>query len=210
VLEEVLPDYAGVVSRDRAKMYRSLGRLQWRRAHLKRDFQALADSEDKQVKRLGHDLLRPTRELFRLWARCRDGTQSRAGPPRRLGPIRREVEGLLLRGVFSGNPRLRGMCEELWQHRDWLWTFAEFEGVEPTNNAAERALRHAVLWRKGSGGTDSHRGSRFVERVLSIREACRQQGRNLLEYLVRCCQARLESKGSPALLPKACSHLEVA
>src|SRR6201996_1514603 len=71
VLTEVLTeDYAGVVICDRAKMYWRLGRLQWCWAHLKRDFQALADSDDPVVKRLGHDLLRPTRELFRQWARC--------------------------------------------------------------------------------------------------------------------------------------------
>jgi transposase len=201
-LEEVLPDYAGVVSYDRAKMYWSLGRLQWCWAHLKRDIQALADSEDKQVRRLGHDLLRPTRELFRLWARCRDGTQSRAGLPRRLGPIRREVEGLLLRGVFSGDPRLRGMCEELWQHRDWLWTFAEFEGVGPTNNASERALRHAVIWRKLSFGTQSARGSRFVERLLTVIETCRQQSRNVFSYLVTAVQALWEGQPTPSLLPE--------
>ena len=74
------------------------------------------------------------------------------------------------------------------------------EGVEPTNNAAERALRHAVLWRKGSGGTDSSRGSRFVERILSIRETCRQQGRGILGYLVECCQAHVDGKEAPSLL----------
>ncbi len=82
--------------------------LPW--AHLRRDFQALADSEDRVVKRLGHDLLRPTRELFRQWSRCRDGTVSRAELKRGLAPVRQQVEGLLLRGRFSGHPRLEGMC----------------------------------------------------------------------------------------------------
>ena len=76
--EWLTDDFAGVVICDRAKMYWALGWLQWCWAHLKRDFQALADSEDRVVKRLGHDLLRPTRELFRQWSRCRDGTISRA------------------------------------------------------------------------------------------------------------------------------------
>jgi transposase len=91
-----------------------------------------------------------------------------------------------------------------------LWAFVWHEGMEPTNNAAERALRHAVLWRKGSGGTDSRRGSRFVERVLSIRETCRQQGRNFLEYMVACGQAYLEGTEAPSLLPENGSQLEVA
>src|SRR5688572_18005292 len=95
--------------------------------HLARDFQALADSEDRVVRRLGRDLLRPTRALFHHWARYRDGTTSRAELKRRLAPIRREVEGLLLRGRFSGHPRLEGMCRELYDHRQWLWTFLEHD-----------------------------------------------------------------------------------
>jgi hypothetical protein len=166
VLSGLLTDaYAGVVVCDWAKMYWGLGRLQWCWAHLARDFQALADSEDGVVKRLGHDLLRPTRELFRQWSRCRDGTISRAELNRCLAPVRRAVEGLLLRGLFSGQPRLVGMCRELYEHRVWLWTFLEQE-VEPTNNASERALRHAVIWRKLSFGTQSAGGSRFVETML--------------------------------------------
>jgi transposase len=100
--------------------------------------------------------------MFRHWARCRDGTITRRGFERLMSPIRREVEALLLRGVFSGNGRLVGMCQELYNHRDWLWTFLDVEGVEPTNNASERALRHAVIWRKLSFGTQSAHGSRFV------------------------------------------------
>ena len=120
--------------------------MQWCWAHLNRDFQALADSEDGVVKRLGHDLLRPTRELFWQWSRCRDGTISRTELNGCLMPVRRAVEGLLLRGLFSGHPRLVGMCRELYEHRQWLWPFLEQE-VEPTNNAAERALRAVAIGR---------------------------------------------------------------
>jgi hypothetical protein len=134
--------------------------------------QALADSEDGVVKRLGHDLMRPTRELFRQWSRCRDGTISRAELNRCLMPVRRAVEGLLLRGLFRGHPRLVGMCRELYEHRAWLWTFLDQE-VAPTNNASERALRHAVIWRKLSFGTQSAGGSRSVETMLTVMETCR-------------------------------------
>ncbi len=82
--------------------------------------------------------MRPTRKLFRHWSRCRDGTITRTGMLRLMGPIRREIDSLLLRGVFSGNPKLVGMCEPLYKHRDWLWTFLDVAGVEPTNNASER------------------------------------------------------------------------
>ncbi len=201
VLAELLTDrFAGVVTCDRAKMYWARGRLQWCWAHLARDFQALADSEDGVVKRLGHDLLRPTRELFRQWSRCRDGTISRAELNRCLTPTRRAVEGLLLRGVFSGHPRLVGMCCELYDHREWLWTFLEQE-VEPTNNASERALRHAVIWRKLSFGTQSAGGSRFVETMLTVIETCRQQSRNVFAYVTAAVQAHFADQPTPSLLP---------
>ena len=149
MLTELLGDaFAGVVMCDRAKMYWSLGCLQWCWVHLKRDFQALIDSEDPQVKRLGHDLMRPTRKLFAAWVRYRDGTITRVGMKRLVNPILAEIEGLLLRLAFSGNERLLGMCNELYDHRQWLWTFLDHEGVELTNNGSERALRHAVIWRE--------------------------------------------------------------
>ena len=139
VLQELLTDaFCGVVNCDRAKMYWKIGRPQWCWAHLKRDFQALIDHPDHQVKRLGRDLMRPTKELFRNWSRCRDGTITRRGFERLMQPIRREIDGLLLRGAFSGNERLVGMCDELYKHREWLWTFLEVEGVEPTNVCASQ------------------------------------------------------------------------
>lgn len=133
VLGELLGEaYTGVVNCDRARMYFCLPRLQWCWAHLKRDFQALVDSGEGVKKRLGHDLLRPTRKLFQLWARCRDGTLTRAEFECPMKPIREEIDSLLLRGSFGGI----GMAEELSKHRQRLWTFVDVEGVEPTNNAS--------------------------------------------------------------------------
>jgi transposase len=202
VLTELLTeDFAGVVVCDRAKMYWALGRLQWCWAHLKRDFQALADNQDGVVKRLGHDLLRQTRALFRQWSRCRDGTIRRAELKRRLTPVRRAVEDVLLRGLFSGHPRLMGMCGELYEHRQWLWTFLD-HAIEPTNNASERALRHAVIWRKLSFGTQSQGGSRFVETMLTVIETCRQQSRNVFAYVTAAMQAHFAHEPTPSLLPE--------
>lgn len=202
VLEELLTNaFAGVVHCDRAKMYWHQGRLQWCWAHLKRDFQALIDHPDRQVKRLGHDLMRCTRELFRQWSRCRDGTITRLGMQRLMQPIRRQVEDYLLRGLCSGNPAIEGMCQELYGHRDWLWTFLEVEGVEPTNNASERALRHAVIWRKLSFGTQSAHGSRFVATILTVVETCRQQSRSAFAYLTTAIQAHFAHAPAPSLLP---------
>ena len=83
----------------------------------------------------------------------------------------------------------------------YLWTFVRIEGVEPTNNDAERALRHGVICRKTSGGTESEAGRRFVERMLSVVATCRQQEVDVLDYLTRCDQARLDGKTAPPLLP---------
>jgi transposase len=194
-------DFAGVVHCDRARMYLSLKQLQWCWAHLQRDFQALIDSGDHQARRLGHDLMRPTREMFRLWARYRDGTLTRLGWKRLMHPVRQKIDALLLRGACSGNPRFVGMCNELYDHRDWLWTFLDVEGVQPTNNASERALRHAVIWRKLSFGTQSAAGSRFVETILTVVETCRQQARDAFAFLTNTLEARLAVKKAPSLLP---------
>jgi transposase len=203
VLEDLLTNaFCGVVNCDRAKMYWKMGRPQWCWAHLKRDFQALIDHPDPQVKRLGRDLMRPTRDLFRHWARCRDGTITRAGMLRLMRPIRQEIDNLLLRGVFSGNPKLVGMCQQLYDHRDWLWTFLDVEGVEPTNNVSERALRPAVIWRKLSFGTQSARGSRFVETILTVVETCHRQSRNSFEYLTEAVQAHFAGQPAPSLLSR--------
>ncbi len=200
-VDDLLTDaFEGIVTCDRAKMYWRVGRIQWCWAHLKRDFQALIDRPDNQAKRLGYDLRRMTCKLFEHWGNYRDGKISRAAFVRRMAPVRREVERLLLRGVQSGNKSLVGMCQELYDHRDWLWTFVRCEGIEPTNNAGERALRHAVIWRKLSFGTQSADGSRFVETMLTVIETCRQQHRNAFEYLTTTVQAHLTGQPAPSLL----------
>lgn len=200
VLDELLgADYAGVVHCDRAKMYFRCPRLQWCWAHLKRDFQALIDGPCNAAKRLGHALLRPTQELFALWKRVRDGTLQRSTLVRRMQPLRGTVHGLLLRGWC--HPTTHGMCQELLTHEGHLWTFLEVAGVEPTNNAAERALRHAVIWRKLSFGTQSAAGSRFVERMLTVIETCRRAGRNVFAWLTQTVQAKLAGQPAPTLLP---------
>jgi transposase len=195
--------FEGIVTCDRAKMYWRAGRLQWCWAHLKRDFQALIDRGDNQTKRLGYDLRRQTGKLFEHWGNYHEGKISRAAFVRRMAPVRREVERLLLRGTASGNKSLVGMCRELYEHRDWLWMFVRCEGVEPTNNAGERALRHAVIWRKLSFGTQSAAGSRFVETMLTVIETCRQQHRNAFDYLTAAVEAHLADQPAPSLLPRA-------
>ena len=95
-------------------------------------------------------------------------------------------------------------------HERRLWTFVRHDGVEPTNNVAERAVRHGVLWRKTSGGTDSAAGSRFVERILSVVATCRQQGRNVWDYLTDCHRAARAGHRAPSLLPTQAAGHHVA
>lgn len=202
-VDQLITDaFSGIVTCDRAKMYWRVGRIQWCWAHLKRDFQGLIDRGDSQTKRLGYDLRRMTCKLFEHWQQYRDGTISRAAFVRRMAPVRREVERLLLRGINTGNKSLVGICQELYAHREWLWMFVRHEGIEPTNNAGERALRHAVIWRKLSFGTQSAKGSRFVETMLTVIETCRQQNRNTFEYLTATMEARLSGRPAPSLLPR--------
>ena len=99
----------------------------------------------------------------------------------------------------GGLSRLIGMCEELYTHREWLWTFVDIEGIEPTNNASERSLRHAVIWRKLSFGTQSSSGSRFTERMLTVIETCRQQTRSTFEFLTETIEAHFHRKNGPSL-----------
>lgn len=201
VVQEFLKGaFDGVVNCDRAKMYWQVGRLQWCWAHLKRDFQAWSERSDPQVRRLGRDLLRSTRALFRHWARYRDGTITRRGLLRLMHPIRERIDNLLLRGVFSGNPKLYRLCTPLHDRRDWLWTFLDVAGVEPTNNGSERALRPAVIWRKLSFGTQSASGSRFVETILTVVETCHRQSRNSLEFLTAALEAHFAGQPAPSLL----------
>ncbi len=201
-LPKLLGDvFAGVINCDRAKMYWRAKRLQWCWAHLKRDFQALVDHHDRQVQHLGHDLMRQVRLMFDTWWRYKDGKISWTAFQREMAPIRQNVDALLLRGEFSGNTRLIGMCRELYSHREWLWTFVDIQGIEPTNNAAERALRPAVIYRKLSFGTQSESGSRFIERMLTVSETCRLQGRSIFAYLTAAVQAHFHHRPAPSLLP---------
>jgi hypothetical protein len=158
------------------------------------------DKGDKRAKWLGERLRAATCELFEHWAEYRAGNISRAALVRRMGPVRRKVERLLLRGTQSNTASVRGTCRELYEHRAWLWTFLRHEGVEPTNNAGERSLRHAVIWRKLSFGTQSANGSRFVETMLTVIETCRQQRRNAFSFLTAAVQAHLAHQPAPSLL----------
>jgi hypothetical protein len=103
-----------------------------------------------------------------------------------------------------------GSCAEILRVEERLWTFARVAGVPPTNNAAEHAERHAVIWRRISGGTDSAQGSRFVERMLTVVATCRQQDRSVLDYLTACFQAARMGQAIPSPLPTSGPRIKVA
>jgi hypothetical protein len=129
----------------------------------------------------------------------RDGTLKRSTFRQYMGIVRSMVREQLQAGTACGCAKTAGSCRELLAVEPALWTFVRVEGIEPTNNVAERPLQHAVLWRKASHGTDSEIGSRFVENILTVVATCRQQGRNVLECLTGCCRAALE--GTPRVSP---------
>jgi len=139
--------------------------------------------------------------LFALWHRFRVGEFDRKALQRRLVPLQARLGRLVWRGEASPDRKAAALSRSLDRWWAALWTFARVEGVEPTNNAAERALRPAVLWRKGSFGSDSEAGSRFAERLLTVAATCRQQGRRLLDTLVDAGEAMLQGTPAPSLLP---------
>lgn len=191
-------DYDGIIHCDRARMYFCFGRLQWCWAHLKRDFQKWIDDTCPVRQKLGGDLMKETKKIFALWSRVRDGTLSRPDFSQQMEPIRKRVERVLLRAYIE--PETDAIAKELVERIDNLWTFVDVEGVEPTNNAAEQALRHAVIWRKLSFGTQSATGSRFVERMLTVIETCRRQTRDAFNWLTAAIEAKFQRTSTPSLL----------
>jgi transposase len=192
-----------VVTSDRFTTYEvlPLERRQVCWAHLRRDFQAMIDRQGAGA-RVGEGLLLLSDAVFHDWHRVRDGTLRRQTFASRAESwYRPDVRAALEEGAACGCAKTSATCRELLAVELALWTFARVQGVEPTNNAVERALRGPVLWRKGSYGTDSAAGSRFVESILTAVASCRQQGRDVLEFITACCGALLHNTTPPSLIP---------
>ena len=120
-----------------------------------------------------------------------------------VGRTAAELRAVLEDGAARGHPAAQPLCRDLLALWPALWTFVLVEDVEPTNNAAEQALRPAVLWRKGSFGTHSDGGSRFAERMLTVSASCRQQRRHLFAFLAEAVTAAQVGQPHPSLLPPA-------
>ena len=176
----------------------------WRRqlcwAHLLRDIEAMI-ARGGRSQEIGEGLQAQARRMFHWWHRVRDGTLAPASFVSYMRPVRQEVERLLEAGQTCGVPKTEGTCRDILRLRRALWTFVRHPEVEPTNNAAERAIRPGVLWRKGSFGTQSAAGSRFVEAMMTVTATLKQQHRNVLDYLTTACEAALRGAPLPSLLP---------
>jgi transposase len=194
----------GVICSDRWTTYQRIPLKQrqicW--AHLKRDFQAMVDRGGAGAS-IGQELLDYTGMLFRMWYKVRDGTRSRRWLRREVERLRGEVKALLVRGAACACAETAGTCAKMLEVEEAFWTFVSVPGLEPTNNAAERALRPAVLRRKRSFGNHSEAGCAYVGRLLSVVQTLKRQGRSVLGYLQAAIQAHRHGSPIPKLFPTA-------
>ncbi len=198
---KLLPDFSGVLETDRWCSYHShppqLRQLCW--AHLKRNFKALVDRGAPGA-RVGKAGLRAARKVFDGWDDHRAGKLTLPSLARRLAPTRQALERALGRGRANADPKAAALCNNLLKHFISLWTFTRRPGVDPTNNLAEREIRPAVLWRKGSFGCQGSKGARFVERMLTVVRTLRHQGRSVLDFLEETIRAANARTPAPLLI----------
>ncbi len=202
-LQRLIGDtYPGIVHSDRGSAYHAVPnthrQLCW--AHLMRNLQGLVDHGHADSW-WAHRMLVQARAVFTAWHAYRCTLFDRPALQQALLPVRLALAELLQHSAMAVWTKLRKFARDLQRHWDALWTFSRVEGVEPTNNVAERALRPAVLWRKQCFGTQSATGSRFVERLLSVRATCAQQGRNLFAFLTEAVMAAWRDRPAPLLVP---------
>lgn len=193
--------FSGILISDRWSAYEwvDVTRRQLCWAHLLRQFIGF-QSYGTEATAIGRSLELLTDTMFHLWHRVRDGTMNRDDFRERMESLRPHVVARLTEGMNCSSRAIAGRCREILALEPALWTFVHIEGVEPTNNEGERRVRHGVMWRKTSFGTDSPNGSRFVERVLTVVTTLRIQKRNVLDYMTQACEAALHGQPAPSLL----------
>ena len=194
--------FQGTLNTDRWSAYTWLAvifrQLCW--AHLKRDFTKIAERKGQSGK-IGKSLLTAVKKMFRYWHKVRDGTLSREKFQELMDPLRKQVETLLSEGASCGNSKTEGTCKQILKVKQALWTFVDKIGIEPTNNLAEQILRRIVIWRKISFGTQSPRGTLYLERIMTVVATCKMQKRNVLDFVTEAIQAHLSGATPPSLLP---------
>jgi transposase len=205
--------FRGILCCDRWVVYLTYhsGRMQLCWAHLKRNILGIADyARSPSARQFCRDALAIVARLFRLWYRFRGDLRDRRGNPQPLDrrqllaksiPLQKKLFALAEAHLNDADREVRNLATALLVHFERLFTFLEEEGVEPTNNVAERILRTAVQWRKISFGNRSSNGEIATARLLTVTQTCKRQQRHVLGYLtdaVRChrCQA-----APPSLVP---------
>jgi transposase len=192
--------YPGVAGTDRYSAYTWLTHRQFRWSHLLRDFQKIFERGGDSYL-VGWNLKLQAEHLLMLWARVRDGTLAYADFLTEFPVVQALLRHWLTAGLSATSSRTAATCRQLLDGDPSLWLFAAKFGVEPTNNSAERALRHPVIWRHTSQGTQSDPGSQFVERILSVVETCRQQQHPVFDFLRQALVAYRARPPAPSLLP---------
>lgn len=192
-------DYKGIVSSDRWCAYRiyTLRQACW--AHLVRSFARLGLRGGKAIE-YAEEGQKICREVFKRHRQLEDGKLDRAQLKSIMAPLQKRLRRLIERGEKSINRGVAGTSRNLLALWPSLWTFLD-EPVELTNNAAERALRAAVLWRKGCFGNQSGPGMRFAERILSVGATCRQQQIHPLDFVSLSVSAIRSGTAAPKILP---------
>ena len=168
-------------------------------AHLLRKYVGFSE-RDGPAGAIGRELLELTLLMFDYWHGFKAGLLTRQELQFWMRPVIRDIERALQRAVVANIPRMSGSCADILAHRDALWSFVERDGVEPTNNHAELELRDFVLWRKRSFGSQSERGERFAERVMTTVRTARKQGKDVLDFLVRSLTAHALRAPAPKLI----------
>jgi transposase len=185
VLHELLgKDFGGTIGSDRAKAYDCypLRQRQLCWSHLRRDAQAMIDRGGPGQK-VGEHLLEHANVLF-AWRRwVREGKWRRSTWQHQMGGLRQSFRQELQWGTRVRCKKTAATCRELLTKERALWTFVRMPEIAETNNVAERALRHPVQWRKTSYGTQSERGSRFVESILTVLATCQQHQQNAFAHI---------------------------
>ena len=194
-------DPDGVIVSDRYSVYLYIdaSKRQLCLAHVLRDFVALGERAGAPG-RLGRKLQKCLADTFKILKAPGRDVADLDALAAELAPHRQLLRELLEQGTRGRDPQTARFCTGLLERYDALWTFTRIAGVPATNNTAERALRHGVLWRKTSYGTQTDHGNRAVERLLTIRETCRLQHRRLHTYLAEAIAAHQHGQPIPAPL----------
>jgi transposase len=200
--QEVFGSFKGGLTTDRYDVYNlheGTRQLCW--SHTDRDFEKIA-SRDGFDKWIGQTLLQCKSQVFDLWHHFKDGHMTRDELIKKIeeGP-KEDIRVLFKAGACHEDCRnkTKSTCIDYLNRFDMLWVFIYKENLEPTNNLAERCLRHGVIWRKLSYGSQSEEGERFVERVMSVAMTLKQRAQNSFDYFTNCFRAFIFGEHPPPI-----------